>query len=191
MVHDPYTAPNEQYPSNLPDEIATQHTLRPLILPILLTYTLHTATNAFLLVPNAAAAYCLQAWHVLLLLTSTPPPPSLSNQTLTIYSNRMKVRITILKMRVTYSSSESPSEHPLWSNRATRPMEVQDSEARPRPRPVFNSSAYETDRPHPLPLAYSGSSTATLCLTRQSQLSCSTSTLMTTCANLSTCAILL
>ena len=41
------------------------------------------------------------------------------------------IRITTLGVGVTYPSCESPFEYPLWSNLrvATRPTEVQDSEA--------------------------------------------------------------
>jgi len=131
--HNPFAAPYGQLPSNLAHEIVTKHTLRPLILPILPMCSLLTATTASLLAPTAAAACCLQAWPVLLLPTST----SLSSLPSQLYLNCIKIQITALEVRAAYPTCESPSEHPLWSNLATRPTEVQDSEAR-RPRQLFN-----------------------------------------------------
>ena len=64
------------------------------------------------------------------------PPPSLDNQTPTALFQPYEDPDHDLGDEGDVPSCESPSGHPLWLNFATRPMEVQDSEAR-RPRRLF------------------------------------------------------
>ena len=161
---------------HLPHEIATKHTPRPLILPILLNCSLHTATTASLSSPTVAAACCLRAWPVLPAADfNTHPPPSLSNQTPT----------TTL-----FQPHDDPDDLPLLRVpvRTSAMAEFRNAPRRYKTLRHVDRIDYST---RPLPLAYLDSSTATLCLTRQSKQRCATFAFKRTSAFFPTCAILL
>jgi hypothetical protein len=175
VIHDPYAAPYWQSPSNHPHEIATKHTLRPLILLTFLTsFSTPLPLHPFLLRPQRRyvapepGPSCCWPQH---------PFPTFVEQ-----SNSHNQ----------FRPYEDP-EHDIWdegdlpllralirksimveSHNASHGDTRLDSEAR-RPRRLFNLLMRLTYL-----VAYLDSSTATFCLTRQSQQSCSTSALINT-----------